>query len=185
MNRIANKAEFYALSRALKLGNRLMQWTPSEFEQLYLDNSNTLPEIIGIRHVGSYASGGKSFRTSRDKAYHYLKQHRDDGILFDEAANDDWMTFQGETLPDEKHLYLRYSMRACHQRELWASGVYEHAYGLRASLLLRKYMDIDAWECVNEIMHDFAYPVIEFACFDRPVGVLGWNTIIWECRTDE
>jgi hypothetical protein len=143
-----------------------------------------LPEIIGIRHVGSYASGGKSFRTSRDKAYRYLKQHRSEGILFDEAANDDWMTFQGEVMPDESHLYLRYSTRACHQRELWASGIYEHAWGLRASMLLQKYMDTDSWININEIMCDYHFPIVEFACFDRPVGVLRTNVVIWEVRTD-
>jgi hypothetical protein len=184
MNHIADKSEFYALSRALKLGNRLTQWTPSEFEQLYLNNGNTLPKIVGIRHVGGAFGVGKSFRAPRDEAYKYLKQHRGNGVLFDEAANDAWMTFQGEVMPDEKHLYLRCSTRACHQRELWASGVYEHVWGLRAKCLLERYMDIDSRECLHEIMRSYHFPVVEFACFDRPVGILRTNTIFWEVRTD-
>jgi len=30
---------------------------------------------------------------------------------------------------------------------------------------------------------NFTYPIVEFACFDGPVGVLGWNTLFWEVRT--
>ena len=76
------------------------------------------------------------------------------------------------------------------------AGVVLYAHGLRASCLLQKYMDIASWETLNSILGcqiysrmvenevlNFKYPIVEFACFDRAIGVLGWNSLFWEIRT--
>ena len=72
--------------------------------------------------------------------------------------------------------------------------VVQHVEGLRAVMLLKHYMDVMSWEKVQDLLScqldgsneefNFHYPVIEFACFDKPVGVFKWNTIFWEVRTD-
>lgn len=186
MKRIENKQDFYKLSRGLLLGNRLQQWNSAEFLALYdCYNHGNLPEIIGVRHAGLAFVNNKSFRCSREEAYDYQLANWNDRefIMFDEAAYDPWITFQGEVLPDENHLYLRGGTKQCYQREMWASGEFEHFKGLRASFILQKYMDSDSWECLNEILNEYEFPVVELTCFSRQVGVLGWNTIFWETRT--
>jgi hypothetical protein len=119
---------------------------------------------------------------------------------FDAAAPHERLTFQGEVAATERGLDLRYSFVQMHQQRLWEldqPGVVQYATGLRASALLQKYMDASSWEMLNEILScqlgdnnsygnpllNFTYPTVEFSCFDIPVGVLGWNTLFWECRT--
>jgi hypothetical protein len=75
-------------------------------------------------------------------------------------------------------------------------GVVKYENGLRASAVLQTYMDTPSWEKLSQILGcqiedwlvededlNFAYPIVEFACFDRTIGVLGWNTLFWEIRT--
>lgn len=183
MNHIRSKQEFYKLSRGLLLGNRLEQWTASEFKKLF--DAGSAPAIVGVRHTGGAFLGLKSYRTESSKARCWLIDNPESHthVLFDEAAYDPWITFQGEVMPDEHHLYLRGGITQCYQREMWASGNFEHFKGLRASAILQKYMDEDSWQELNRIMKEYHYPVIEFTCFDRPVGVLRWNTLFWEIRT--
>ena len=82
------------------------------------------------------------------------------------------------------------------QRDGSDNHVVIHAEGLQAVALLQKYMDDRAWDMLNHLLGcqhgpdgtrgdelNFTYPIIEFACFDRPIGVLGWNTLFWEVRT--
>ena len=202
MLQIANKQEFYRLSRALQLGNRLTQWTADEFEDLMITGSKAIPDIVGVRHAGRAFGGGNSFRITRSLAYKYLIQHYvyRDKILFDEALTDSWITLQGEIMADYQGLYLRYSHAQMHQRTLWQSesywyeqkhkghtfehGVF-HAFRLQASAILQNYLDADSWEDINRILREYEYPVIEFTTCNRPVGVLDRNTLIWEVRTRE
>lgn len=73
--------------------------------------------------------------------------------------------------------------------------VVKHLHGLRAVGLLKNYMDATSWDKLTELLicqldnyadtqFNFKYPIIEFACFDIPVGQLRWNTLFWEVRTD-
>ena len=77
------------------------------------------------------------------------------------------------------------------------SGVVKHVFGLRASMILQKYMDDRSWDNLNEILGcqigetntrgsefpNFTYPIIEIACFDCPIGVLKTNSLVWEVRS--
>ena len=76
-------------------------------------------------------------------------------------------------------------------------GVVSHAFGLRASAILQKYMDTPSWECLNSILAcqhgpvnswnepfpNFTWPIVEFASFSSSIGVLGWNSLVWEVRS--
>ena len=84
------------------------------------------------------------------------------------------------------------------QRAGTANDVVKYARGLKASAILQKYMDDLSWGILNEILGcqmgetntygdpllNFTFPVVEFASFDKPVGVLGHNSLIWEVRTN-
>lgn len=182
MKTIESKQEFYRLSKLLLLGNRLTQWTPAEYRTLYEQGQMRNRKQVGIRHTGVAFRNLKSYRTTPAEAYALSRAGGD--ILIDEAADDSLMTFQGELMADYEGLYTRYSTRQCHQRELWESGEYRHARGLRASQLLQQYMDDRSWDDINRILREYCYPVIEFACFSRSVGVMSSNTIVWEVRTN-
>ena len=125
---------------------------------------------------------------------------RGNEFRFDAAAPHEHLTFQGEVAATERGLDLRYSYLQMHQQRLWEldqRGAVQYATGLRASALLQKYMDAPSWEMLNDILScqlgdsnsygdeqiNFVFPVVEFSCFDIPVGVLGCNTLIWEART--
>ena len=94
-------------------------------------------------------------------------------------------------LPHNFHILTR------RQRRGLDNHVVLHAQGLQAVGLLQKYMDDRSWDMLNQILGcqvdevntfgdqtlNFTYPIVEFACFDRPIGVLGWNALFWEVRT--
>jgi hypothetical protein len=74
------------------------------------------------------------------------------------------------------------------------SPIVRHIEGIRAVLLLKQYMDVMSFEKLSDLLScqldgsneefNFKYPIVEFACFSKPVGVLKWNTLFWEVRTD-
>ena len=193
MRHIQSKAHFYELSRRLLLGNRLEQWTSREFVERF--RIGTLPPVVGMRHVATaFTKRGASRLISGKQAY-WIALGENEKIRFDTAAPHDHLTFQGEVAATERGLDLRYSYMQIHQQRLWeldAPGAVQYATGLRASALLQKYMDPPSWDKLNEILScqldgdaelNFTYPIVEFSCFDIPVGVLGWNTLVWEVRT--
>lgn len=133
-------------------------------------------------------------------------------ILIDEGAVHDNLTLQGEIMATENGLYTRTSTLQVHQRVLWqidqnglndiipdrwphnwrtlspkqiagTMPVVQHHFGLQATLLLKRYMDDMSWTAINDILNEYHYPIVEFACFRRPLGLLGWNSVIWEVRT--
>lgn len=232
MRHISNKQEFYAMSKKLQLGNRLNQWTFEQFQELILQSSPVLPEIVGVRHVRqAFTNKGTSGLFPRAKAYQYGLETPDrENILYDEGSVHSDLTLQGEVMASERGLELRYSTLQCHQRTLWAldqdlvgtwktlerhqlpcnweewcrlnyagrnQRIVQYAWGLKASAILQQYFDDMGWNCLNEILacqlgeenswgdpvKNITWPVVEFACFNKPVGVLGWNSLVWEVRS--
>jgi hypothetical protein len=205
MATVADKAEFYQLSRQFVFGNRLRQWTWAEFRSRYNggsgnsnseDNSDnsSLPLVVGIRS----ASGSRRKLAGKYPlacAWAIAKQaplDERDQLFFDEGAPHRYLTLQGEVLTDHQGLYLRYSHAKLHQRRLWEADAARHwlqpalvfhARGLQASLLLRRYLDDMSLECINTILAEYADAIVEFSAFSKSVGVLGWNSVIWEVRT--
>jgi hypothetical protein len=54
--------------------------------------------------------------------------------------------------------------------------------GLRAKMLLERYLDPSSLECVEDLLNEWPDHVIEFTAFDRTLGTLRRNTVIWEVR---
>jgi len=204
MRPIKSKTEFYALSRQGLLGNWLRQFDWQEL--VFRRQAGTLSSLIGVRHVGnSFSTGTRSFLATPTEAIQYGWEHGapDPPLLFDEAAPTEHIVLHAEIAATERGLYVRHSCLPVHQRELWEidrrgeQSVVTHTWGLKASHLLRSYLDDPSWECLNEILSgqrgednswggnlNFAYPVVEISCFDISVGELNWNTLFWEVRTD-
>lgn len=94
--------------------------------------------------------------------------------------NDQWRTVQGELIyePDLKMWWstMKRPMRqALREEPRWSNGA-------ETMSVLAHYMDASSFADVFEIMDKYPNAVVEFGCFDRGVGVLRRNTIIWEVR---
>lgn len=99
-----------------------------------------------------------------------------------EMAPDDCITCQGELQQGLNSYDLFYStlhgkqMRdALRLEPQWASGA-------RVPRILRHFMDGSSYDDVMELIDSYPDHVIEFSCYDRPVGNCRRNTLIWEVR---
>lgn len=55
--------------------------------------------------------------------------------------------------------------------------------GAVADLLLSRYMDAPSRDNLRRLLYeDYQDNIVEFTCYNRGVGVLGWNTVFWEVR---
>ena len=106
---------------------------------------------------------------------------KDSDFIIQEMAPHYMGTIQGEIVQSTEHISLVYTdvkkpMRiALAEKTLYADG-------LRAVMLLRHYLDATSYEHVQGLLSDYPDHVVEFTAFDRGVGDLGLNTIVWELR---
>ncbi len=188
MKHIHSKQEFYALSRALLLGNRLNQWDWPTFDRMF-HSGVALPKLIGVRTVNRVSNKTTHLYTPYQAHKYGHEQYGKDVLLFDEALLPSLITVQGELIPDVEDLYLRYTYHPAHMRLAFEADVngprpvFKHAFGLEAWGVLKRFMDPPSLEMLHQILHDYHYPVVEFSCAKKSVGVFRWNTIFWEVRT--
>ena len=103
-----------------------------------------------------------------------------------ERAQDDLITLGGEV----SIIGGRWWLFGTHMQTNLAVGLADpssfHLFGLRARTYLSYYMDTPSMDFVESVLYEYGTdvraPVIEFHCFRRGVGVLGWNTVVWEIR---
>jgi hypothetical protein len=194
--RITDKREFYRLSRAGLLGNRLEQWTYNEMSAR-LDRGELHPDKkIGVRHTGPY--GGKSFTTTAKELGDSLRglvPINQVNLMFDDSVDDDDITLQGEVMLDTRGFYLRHPSPAflnMHQRAIWNAevqapvwcGIAQHTRGLSAKLLIQRHMEPASWDFLNDVLSSCDDAVVEFSCFNHRLGILNQNTLFWEVRTN-
>lgn len=194
---ISSKSEFYRESLALRMGNRLNQWTFDEFYERYTTGGPaSLPKLIGIRTMGYVGMKVTGLYTPVQAMLLMTRHHPESRKwLFDEGAPNEFGTMIGEVMADERGLYLRY-VRGCeeaktHMRRLFEADllttpenrIWKHARGLKASMLLRSHMDASSWEFLNDTLREYDGAMVEFLCLSRNAGILNWNTIFWEVRT--
>jgi hypothetical protein len=94
-------------------------------------------------------------------------------------------TMQGELLRDGPDWHLLYSLVDAPMREALARESFEVS-GWMARELVRHYADPSSFEDILAIQDMWPGHIIEFSCFNRPVGCLGQLfhrcVIIWEVR---
>lgn len=190
----------------MRLGNRLEQWTFDEFYDRYVSDAPSLPKLIGVRSRMRVGNKKTSLYPPHRAMLLATQNHPESrGWLFDEALLPPLLVLQGEVMPDERHLYLRWTHCKAHMRTAFSmdlqerkpivnyvdpdrvyqpqDAVFHHANGLFAWSLLKEHMDAPSWDCLQEILHNYDNPVVEFSIANRPVGIFKWNTIFWEVRT--
>ena len=176
------------LSKKLVLGNRLQQWTWNEFRQL-LGSLAVLPQQISIRSTVP-GSAHQAYRLPIDQLVQQVERLLRQGVpeetlLLDESAPDEHVMLQAEVMNSDG-LYgpspvMRYAVGSgVGMRQ--AYGVMTHACGVRAAALLRAHLDTPSQEKLWSLLATYRDAVIELSSYPFSVGVLGWNTLFWECR---
>ena len=97
-----------------------------------------------------------------------------------ERMPDHLITIQGEIQRDQGGLYLFYSDLKGHMRPSLKKKPME-ASGLVAKSLIEQAVP-DHAGVIWDLLEEYPDHVIEFSCFSRGVGQLGWPLIVWEVR---
>lgn len=105
----------------------------------------------------------------------------DGQIHISEMAPHKFSTISGEVALSIRHYDLTFSYSKLPLREALKDAC-EHAYGLRALLILKKYFDEASYINLEKLFELYPDSVIEFSCFEVGVGDWGTNTIFWEVR---
>jgi len=181
MPRIKNKLEMYRRYEDMEFGNQFPCWKTVR-EML---DSDVPDGCLNIRHKTLGLSGFLYMNLSREEALSIIQEKGFSESNIHLTAGDQrdskFRTFQGEVQEDEHGWSLHYScLREPMRPALSKAGKYAH--GLQARQLLRHYMDPPSYENLINLFDRFPGHAVEFTCFSRGVGVLGWNTVFWEVR---
>ena len=179
----ATKKENYQLFNNGVYGNHTGSWSNAK-DAL----RDTRAELFAIR---THLKGARCdydipraelLNREKDFLKTYQKQH----LNISTMAPDDAIIFQGEAMRTYQGLVLTYSTIKRPMRIALAQETL-HAQGFNAWNLCSKFMDAVSWENFNRLLdfesNDPKYgPIVEFSVYDRPVGILGWNSLFWEVR---
>jgi hypothetical protein len=199
---VPDKQTFYQLSQQLTFGNRLKQFSYSEYLNLMPDQR---PPLTSVRSRSAVASSPiQRYRLSPSRTLAHCKRLLTTGIqpddfYLDESAPDTRVTLQAEVMNSERFVDMRYAlhtgigMRAAY---LLPSGFpyrwgvspppnnrkMYHTWGVPAINILRRYLDAASWDNLCMLLQEYRDSIIELSAYDCSVGVLGWNTLFWDVR---
>lgn len=165
---IQSKHDYYTKYNAGYFGNRLRVWSRA-WEAAYSDCSLFMAR--SIKPGGNTISylNKQGLQSINDLTHRISEQMPDEAIII-----------QGEYLPPD---YLMYSTVKMPMKDAFARERI-HMCNTYARFLIKERMCAPAREKFDELIDEHGQDhVIEFSIYDRPVGILGWNTIIWECRS--
>jgi len=182
---IKTKGEFYRLYNRLALGNMLRNWTLAEWAAF--DRSGEYPVDVIAARCTSTAGAPMRYDLRPQDALSWVRETcKAQGIApgayqLAELAADHINTLQAELMRTEDYLYLRYTLFS-HKRMRDCISDSLHVSGLRALGLLKLYMDPPSYDFTMDLLDRYPDSVVEFCCYEKSVGVLGWNTLFWEVR---
>jgi hypothetical protein len=101
---------------------------------------------------------------------------------FNEPIDKSTVTLNAEVTRKYGELYMRYAVVKDHMRPALKNHE-RHAFGLTALSIMRVLCCEQGYECVCGLLDLYPDHVVEFTCMDRAYGTLGWNTVVWECRS--
>ncbi|WP_321471069.1 hypothetical protein [uncultured Paludibaculum sp.] len=186
---IRTKDEFYRLYNRGAIGNMLRNWTVAEWAG-FRKQGHYPVDVIAARCTQRTGVPVNYDLRPADALDWVRKLSKDHGVplsafQFAECAPDHTNTLQGEVMRDSNYLALHYCLHG-HKRmryTLTDQAIARHAGGLEAVLLLKRWMDAASWDTLQSLWDRWPDAMVEFCCYEKPVGVLQTNTLIWECRT--
>lgn len=91
------------------------------------------------------------------------------------------LLIQGEICRTVGGLYLYYSTHKSPMRTALAAEP-RQAEGIKVKILLEHYLDLYSQENLYNLLDYYEGAVVEFSTFSMGVGILKYNTVIWEVR---
>lgn len=160
--RIESKHHYYQLYNRCHFGNRPRNWAECQVD-----------EYPGPYMARSKIAGGVTIPTlSR-------AQCTDTSKIYSEQMPDHAVQIQGEYLPP---LDLVYSTVPLTMKEAFKIETL-HMRHTCARVFIKERMCAPARERFDELIDEHGQDaIIEFSIYNQPVGILQWNTIIWEVR---
>ena len=83
--------------------------------------------------------------------------------------------------PQIGQLYMHYATTPQMMRDALRDAP-QHAIGLKAKMIIDTLCCPRGADAVWELLDEYPGHTVEVAAFNRGVGLLGWNTVIWEVR---
>ena len=179
--RIENKADCNRLYFAGEFGNKLQTWpTWDEFARSSYQGYSV------VRYAEPASPFCRYDLESKEEAACWVSEAVSAGaqrdlFSYQEQAPDWLIVLQGEVYRGVGGLWLTYSTVKAQMRPALKQKT-EHAQGLAASMLLLRNLDIQSWDNLHDLLDRFDGAVVEFSCYERGLGLLGWNTLFWEVR---
>lgn len=185
---IQTKMQMRDLFQRGKFGNRPPSWSAPDFLRLY--GETQVPHPVGLMYNDK---PGTKLPRYTERLFTIDEVKEVIGIWLDLGCRLERITvsgggswdanpiLQGEVQYTELGYDLLYTTAPGTMREAMAIEQ-RTAAGLKAKLLIWTAMDDQSWDCLMELINEYPGHVIEFSCFDKSVGELGWNTIFWEVR---
>jgi hypothetical protein len=186
---IRTKQDFYNLYNRGLIGNMLRNWTPDQW--LEFDRTGQYPVDLIAARPKEPASPYLRYDLVPHEARDYIVRISElkgwplDHWQFSERAPDHINTLQGEVIRSDRYMHLHYTLHS-HKRMRYTlndPAIARHACGLQAQMLLKQYMDGHSWDTLQYIWDRWPDAIVEFCCYEKPVGVLATNTLFWEART--
>jgi len=103
-----------------------------------------------------------------------------DQYRFNEPMPDESLILQGEVVNKCGKLWLAYCRDKVTMRV--ALGNLTHVVGLQARMILKGACDATSFVWIEELLERYPNHAIEFSAFEKKVGHLNLNTVIWEVR---
>ncbi len=182
MSKIRNKQLSMKLFDEGYFGNTIKQWY--DHNQWLLDSHEATRYVLRQWKRAKGGSGYCKYNLYPVEVVREIQRLRREGydistLCISEAMPDHAVILQGEFLPAPPTLF--YSTEVMHMRPALKAGG-KYAYGPQTYLMLQAAMCVDAYERMMELTDEFPAAVIEFSCYNVPVGTKRWNTMLWEVR---
>lgn len=177
---IRTKREMYEAYHRGRFGNRLRAWSGVQAWR----ESEYQGEVV-LRSKSS-AGGRVAYRLDASEVASTLEawgvELTSAEIEINESAPDSDILIQGEVERSELYLTLTFSTLRLPMRDALARDS-NTVTGLKALLLLRRYLDPSSFDDLWGLLEDFDGAVVEFSCWSSDVGICPRrNTVFWEVR---
>ncbi len=180
-----NKLAFYKLFTNGVFGNQTLTWTTLED---YLRSGYRGTIAIRTKGVGTRCDYHIPFGQVEARYQDFLQAgYAREAINFSQMANDADIVAQGEVMRTTSGLALTYSREQLPMRQALAKSTLT-SEGLKAQQLLKTFCCERGYDWIMELLEVWdagtqqLSPVIEWSAYSKPLGTLGWNTVVWELR---
>jgi hypothetical protein len=179
---IDSKKDCYLLYENNLFGNRAETWN-----SLQEVSNSSWKDTICIRAKKRVGSKNTIFdiplsQVPQEVDNMIKNKTKKEDIYFIQTMPNKHLLIQAEVMLTEQGLYLQYTTI----KKPMNLGFKEetlHAYGLKALNLLKSNLSPPSLQDLNALFELFPNSIIEFSCYNVPVGTIpGRNTVIWEVR---